>query len=211
MARTLSKPAGTPVFPPHDDPLGDCVLAALLAAEPARASLPWPPGFEGGIVHRLDTPTSGALLVADDPEELARLRAAFAAGALAKRYVLEAARDVPWDAHACDRPIAHDARRKARMVVQRGAATPHRGRWLPASTRFRRLEGRVWEAVITTGVMHQIRAHAAFVGLPLAGDALYGGGRRPEGFHLHHVGLVGPGVATSPVAWPAWVPAAARR
>jgi 23S rRNA pseudouridine1911/1915/1917 synthase len=38
--------------------------------------------------------------------------------------------------------------------------------------------------------MHQIRAHLAYVGAPIAGDALYGGApiaglAEPEGFFLH--------------------------
>ena len=53
-----------------------------------------------------------------------------------------------------------------------------------------------------TGVMHQIRVHAAFLGLALAGDRLYGGG--PGGFRLHHVGLSGGRWSTSSVPLPAW-------
>src|SRR5690606_11456797 len=68
--RTLSKPAGLPVFPPHADPAGDCLLARLLAEEPWRAALPWPAGFDGGIAHRLDVSTSGAVLAASDPDAL---------------------------------------------------------------------------------------------------------------------------------------------
>lgn len=210
MAITLSKPAGIPCFPPHDDPTGDCVLSRLLSADPGRAEVAWPEGFAGGIAHRLDVSTSGALLVADDPAELARLREAFASRALTKTYRFVAARDVPWDTHTCELPIAHDRRRKRKMVVQRGADTPHRGAWYPTHTRFSRQGEHLWEAVITTGVMHQIRVHAAFVGLPLAGDRLYGGGPTPDDapegatFLLHHVGLEGGGVKTAPVPWPGW-------
>lgn len=210
MIRTLSKPAGLPVFPPHADPRGDCLLARLLAEEPWRADVPWPDGFAGGLAHRLDVSTSGAVLVAGDPDELARLRGWFGEHRLVKTYRLLAAKDVPWDENVCDRPIAHDRRHKGRMVVQRGPSTPHRGRWYPAVTRFRRIEGPLFEATMQTGVMHQIRVHAAFVGIPLRGDHRYGGGPTPDDappgvrFHLHHVGVEGPGFRSAPVPLPAW-------
>ena len=107
------------------------------------------------------------------------------------------------------------------MDVRRGQDTPHRGRWLPASTALRRVGAGgglgLWEAVITTGVMHQIRVHAAFVGLALAGDRLYGGGAPldaavvpglPDGvpFLLHHVGLQGEDLAPPPCALPGFWP-----
>jgi 23S rRNA pseudouridine1911/1915/1917 synthase len=204
--RTLLKPAGLPVFPPHDDPAGDCLLARLYLEEPGRRELSWPEGFEGGLAHRLDNDTSGALLVADDPDELAVLRARFAGG-LRKEYRMFAARDVPWAENRCDRPIGHDKEHRGRMVVQRGPNTPHRGKWYPADTAFVHVRGRLWDVVITTGVMHQIRVHAAFLGIPLAGDKRYGGGPRPEqapdgaAFCLHHVGIRG---LTTEVPMPPW-------
>ena len=103
------------------------------------------------------------------------------------------------------------------MVIQRGAQTPHRGKWLPAQTEFHYI-GRVsaelhmWEAQMRTGVMHQIRLHAASVGIALAGDRLYGGGSwkfdRPEGaqFALHHLGVAGPGLEPESTPVPAWWP-----
>lgn len=204
---TWFKPSGVPCFPPHDEPAGDCVLARLGAAHPEQLAHDWPEGFEGGIAHRLDTDTSGALVVARDPDALAALRRSFAEHRFEKTYLFLAGREVPWDDNRCDRPLAHDRSRSHRMVVQRGPNTPHRGRWYEAETRFERVEGRLWRATIRTGVMHQIRAHAAFVGIPLAGDRVYGGGPPAEGgsgFRLHHVGLVGDGVRTAPVPVPDW-------
>jgi 23S rRNA pseudouridine1911/1915/1917 synthase len=201
---TWYKPAGLPVFPPHDRPGAPCVLADLLAAAPDRAAIAWPAGFEGGICHRLDTGTSGALLLAADLDALVEARRQFAEKLLSKNYLLLVSRDPPWDENRCDRPIAHDPRRRSRMVVARGPSTPHRGRWYPAETRFHRVVGRVFAAEMQTGVMHQIRVHAAFLGIPLAGDTRYGGG--PGDFCLHHVGLSGErGLATAPVPPPSWV------
>ncbi|MFT4623022.1 MAG: 23S rRNA pseudouridine1911/1915/1917 synthase [Myxococcota bacterium] len=202
MAKTVFKPAGVPVFPPHADPQGACVLATLLADEPWRSDVEWPEGFAGGIAHRLDVKTSGALLVADDAEETLDIREAFATRRFLKTYRFIAARDVQWSTHKCELPIAHDRRRRSRMIVQRGKATPHRGQWHDAETRFKRLGPRLWEATIRTGVMHQIRVHAAFVGLPLVGDSQYGGG--PGTFSLHHMGMFGAGRRTEPVPLPHW-------
>jgi len=208
VATTWCKPPGIPTLSPHRDPACPCALRDLIAAQPWRAQAPWPDGFPGGIAHRLDVPTSGALWVADDPAELTRMREWFAQGALRKTYVFQTDRDVPWDTHVVDRPIAHDKRRRSRMIVKRGRNTPHRGRWYDAHTELERLGDGLWQAVITTGVTHQIRVHAAFVGLALRGDRLYGGGeaitdRVP--FHLHHVGLVGPEGGTQEVPPPEWL------
>ncbi len=233
MPTTLLKPHSLPVFPPHDDPAGDCVLSRLLAQAPWRRDIGWPAGFEAGIAHRLDNATSGALLVADSLTELQTIRQHFTHHRFTKRYLLLTARSVPWDLNTCDKPIAHHAQKRNRMVVQRGAATPHRGKWLPATTHFRRLGPGLFEATMRSGVMHQIRVHAAFLGIAIMGDRLYGGGEIPASiaaelkpatdalpeanqppsttsptapiFLLHHRGLTGPdGIATQPVADPPW-------
>jgi 23S rRNA-/tRNA-specific pseudouridylate synthase len=213
---TAVKPAGLPVFPPHSDPKGDCVLHRLQNhfQPPAEG---WPEGFAGGIAHRLDIPTSGQLLVAHSIEDLGWLRELFSSRSLLKRYRFLTSRVVPWSEHKVERPIAHDRRNRRRMVIQRGAQTPHRGKWLPAVTEFRYLGAtdgalHLWEARMRTGVMHQIRLHAASVGLALAGDRLYGGGEwifeRPEGAHfaLHHLGVEGPGLTPEAIPVPAWWP-----
>lgn len=213
----LVKPPGLPVFPPHADPTGDCLLARLLLARPEQGELAWPPGFEGGLAHRLAHPTSGLLLAARDVVSLTWIRGLFQEKRLEKTYSLLSARPVPWDHNRISFAIGHDPRRKDRMVVQRGASTPCRGAWMPAETRFRRLERRAlgwrWEARMRSGVMHQIRVHAAFLGMVLLGDRLYGGGPplSLEGlpgvpFLLHHHQLTGPGLdlpaVPLPQGWP---------
>jgi len=210
----LHKPAGQPVFPPRSAALrgAGSLLESWLAARPEQGRLGWPPGFEGGIAHRLDNATSGLVLACATPAVLRHLRQQFSEGRLRKRYRFVSRRDVAWSQHRVQLPLAHDRRHRARMVVKRGASTPHRGRWFPADTQLRRAHGGAWEAVITTGVTHQVRLHAAFVGLALAGDRLYGGGPPPAGlsmpagagFLLHHVQVVAPGWSSPVVEPPAW-------
>ena len=78
-------------------------------------------------------------------------------------------------------PLAHDPQdpRRVRAASDPGWAEAHRAR--PALTRFEpreRLRGfTLVDVEIATGAMHQIRAHLAFIGHPLAGDELYGGPR----------------------------------
>jgi 23S rRNA pseudouridine1911/1915/1917 synthase len=209
--KTVFKPAGLPVFPPRGDPSGDCVLSRLLGEEPWRAEAGWPDGFAGGIAHRLDGSTTGALVVADDVAELEWVRGLFATHQLVKTYRFLASREVAWDENVCSAAIGHAPRHRGRMVVQRGRSTPHRGRWYPAETRLQRVAGPLFEARMRTGVMHQIRVHAAFVGIPLLGDRRYGGGAPPADapagvtFFLHHLGIRGPeGLHTDPVPLPPW-------
>ena len=157
------------------------------------------------MAHRLDISTSGAIAVADTPGELAAIRDHFSEKTLVKTYRFLTNKQVNWDENSCDLAIGHAKGKKGKMVVQRGVNTPHRGKWYPAATRFRRISGPLWQAQMSSGVMHQIRVHAAFLGLALRGDRRYGGGETPKDapdglvFYLHHVGFKGP-VSTDPVA-----------
>ena len=195
----LRKPAGLHTFG-REAP----GLAEQLADErPEQLAVSWPAGFAAGVLHRLAGWTSGLVVAARSLEALEAGRAAFTSHTLHKRYRLLSDRDVPWDEHVVEHALAHDKRRRRKMVWQRGPNTPHRGRWYPAHTELRRLGKRgphhLWEATIRTGVMHQVRLHAASVGLPVLGDRLYGGGGDGR-FFLHHRTIDG---------WPGDVPSLA--
>ena len=100
------------------------------------------------------------------------------------------------------------------MVVQRGRNTPKKGRWLDAETHFQHIfsqsEIHLWRAKMRTGVMHQIRIHAAFCGIALLGDRLYGGGDSPDDFPslfaLHHRGIETTAFTVDPASLPEWWP-----
>ena len=213
---TLAKEAGVPCFQKHDDRDVDCMLYRLYERYPNQKLFDWPAGFSGGIAHRLDIPTSGQLLVAADVAELDWLRRQFADKKLLKTYYFLTAKQVSWRENTITAALAHDRRKKSRMVVQRGLNTPHRGRWLAAKTSFLWCGEQggltLWRAQMRTGVMHQIRLHAAFAGIALAGDKLYGGGASPAffpvPFALHHVGVEAerwrPERIANPKWWPDW-------
>lgn len=221
----VDKPSGIPCFPKcfgtdqhTEKKQEDSVFYRLSLLDSGIADIPWPTGFEGGIAHRLDTATSGQLLVAKTMDTLIALRREFTEKKLQKHYVFLTQKQVSWTENTVNFAIAHDKKHKKRMVVQRGSNTEHRGRWLAASTHFRIIgKHREWclvHATMHTGVMHQIRVHAAITGLALLGDSLYGGGASPSffpsDFALHHVGIMSDMFALEqhmvsvPTWWPEW-------
>lgn len=213
--RTLYKPAGLPVLPAADQPGAPCLASLLLSLDPGRREQLWPPGFTGGVAHRVDPSTSGAIAVADTPEELSWLRAWLAEGRFVRTYLLRVSAPPTWEEAECDLPIAFGREERTRVVLRTRPGVPHRGEWAPARTRLRRLTDDVIEATATTLAQHQVRAHAAWLGAPLLGDVLYGGAPLTEpappgvSFFLHHEGMVGPGgLRTAPVPAPTWTAAA---
>jgi 23S rRNA pseudouridine1911/1915/1917 synthase len=170
------KPAGMPSHPLKPGEKGTAANA-LVARFPELAAV-GPLIREGGLVHRLDTDTSGLLLAARTDAAYQMLRAQFTARTVEKGYLALAAGEL----HAGGEialPLAHDPHDARRMMAISDPeyAAEHAAR--AAVTRFAPVERRggftLLEIEIPTGVMHQIRAHLAFIGHPLAGDALYGG------------------------------------
>ena len=174
------KPAGMPSHPLKPGEKGTAANA-LVGRFPELAGV-GPAAREGGLVHRLDTDTSGLLLAARTAAAHAMLRAQFAARTVEKGYLALVAGEIQAGGEIA-LPLLHDPRDPRRMQAASDPeyAAEHGAR--AAVTRFLPLERRggftLLEVEIPTGVMHQIRAHLAFIGHPLAGDALYGGPQLP--------------------------------
>jgi len=197
----VDKPAGWPSHPLLPDERGT-VVNALVARYPELPDASEDPR-EGGLVHRLDTETSGVLLAARTRPAWEAVRAAFDRREVDKRYLAAVSGPIA-DAGEIDLPLRHRADH-----VEPAPA----GGGREASSRFRVLSRKgdlsLVEVRILTGVLHQIRAHLAAIGAPVLGDALYGGRPVPglERFFLHaaSLGLEHPGTGR-PITFDAPLP-----
>jgi len=178
----VAKPAGIPSQPLRAGELGT-IANGLVARYPECAMIGNDPR-DGGLVHRLDIGTSGVLVAARTTEAYLALRDAFGGGQVTKDYL----------ALVDDRPVSRDC---DAPLAQRGdhVAVDHTD-GLAAHTAFTVERATATHALVRciahTGRMHQVRAHLAHVGSPIAGDTRYGG--KPiaghDGFFLHAAKLV---------------------
>ena len=176
-ALAVAKPAGMPSQPLRAGERGTAANGIVHLAPTAADASDDP--RDGGLVHRLDIGTSGVLVAATTQAAWTRLRAAFAAGAVTKRY-LALTTALP-RASRCDAALTQ---RGDHVVVDEADG-------LAASTEFEPLTAAGGYHLIActtrTGRMHQVRAHLAHSGAPIAGDTRYGGTPLAglEGFFLH--------------------------
>ncbi len=173
----VDKPAGQPTAPLRTGELGT-LANALVGHHPELAGVGYS-AREPGIVHRLDTETSGLVVVARTAEAFEALTAALRAERIAKEYLLVCASEGLPDQGSIEHPIANHPKDKKRVYPCIHPRDVMRYAPRPATTRYRveKREGK-WALVraeAAKAVRHQIRAHFAAIGHPLAGDALYGG------------------------------------
>ena len=183
----VDKPAGMVVHPApsHSGPTLVDELGDLLGggADPERP----------GIVHRLDKGTSGLLVVARSDEAHAALQAQVQRREVERIYLALARGRLASRTGTIDAPIGRASRQRHRMAVS-GAASRQ------ARTHFEVLEllsaESYLEVRLETGRTHQIRAHFAAIGHPLAGDTTYGGERKygleRQFLHAHRLAFAHP-------------------
>lgn len=128
------------------------------------------PGGYVSLLHRLDRPTSGVLLMLLDPRFNRAVARSFQERRVEKAYLAVVKGAPAPEAWEADQPIA-----KARGAY----VIPPDGRGRPARTFFRRLAVSngfsLIEARPQTGRTHQIRLHLAHAGWPILGDGPHGG------------------------------------
>ena len=168
----VAKPAGVPSHPLAPGQRGTAANA-IVARWPECADAS-PDPREGGLVHRLDTGTSGVLIAARTARAWTDLRAALTEDACEKTYLAEVL-GAPPDAGVETAPIGRVGRRRGQVRVG-GGRQP-----MPAETAWQAIERReettLVRVTLSAGRHHQVRAHLAAAGWPIVGDRRYGGGR----------------------------------
>jgi 23S rRNA pseudouridine1911/1915/1917 synthase len=172
----VNKPGGVPCHPLDTGERGT-VMNAVVARFPEIATVGEKP-LEGGLVHRLDNGTSGAMLIARNRGAFDQLRDAIRAGRIARRYEALVAGSVERKIEI-DTPIAHHAKNARKMIVGDPSSANHKRAGRAAMTLVEPIQ-RVGEFTLLsiapkTGSRHQIRVHLASLGHPIVGDTLYGG------------------------------------
>lgn len=162
----LDKPAGAPMHANEQE----LSVVHQLAAQTGETLYP---------VHRLDTPTSGALLIARNQAAAAALSQLFEQRQISKTYV----------AIAAGKPS------KKQGLISGDMDKVRRGNWRllhsqinPAQTRFvshsLKPGYRYYVLQPLTGRTHQLRVALKSLGAPIVGDQRYGG-EPHEYLHLH--------------------------
>ncbi|RUO48510.1 TIGR01621 family pseudouridine synthase [Pseudidiomarina donghaiensis] len=162
----LNKPAGAPMHA-NDNELGVVQQLSEQLHEPL-----WP-------IHRLDTPTSGALLIGRNQQAAAALSGLFAHRTIHKTYLA----------------ICAGKPKKKQGLISGDMQKVRRGNWRllhsqenPAQTRFTSFSlkpgYRYYVLKPTTGRTHQLRVALKSIGVPICGDTRYGG-ESAEHLHLH--------------------------
>ena len=168
----LEKPSGLLCVPGRGPDKQDCLSA--------RALQRWPDAL---VVHRLDQPTSGLVLMARNIEVQRQLSQAFAERQIHKRYIAVVAPQLqprPELADAdgwqrIDLPIAADWERRPLRVINHETGKSSQTLWklLGHETSA---SGQACSRVLLsplTGRTHQLRLHMQHLGHPMLGDALY--------------------------------------
>jgi len=187
----VNKPKGMVVHPAAGNYTGTLVNALLFHCGDSLS------GINGvarpGIVHRIDKDTSGLLIVAKNDKAHNGLAEQIKDHSFDREYEAVILGGLKDDCGTVNAPIGrHPVKRKQMAVTEKNSknAVTH---W----SVLNRYSGYTHLRLkLETGRTHQIRVHMAYIGHPVAGDSVYGGGNM-KGFqgqclHAKMIGFIHP-------------------
>jgi len=156
-----NKPAGLLTVPGRGPEKQDCLINRLLLQHP-----------NSRIVHRLDQPTSGIVIVPQSYQALRHIGQQFEARQVSKRYSAIVAGIIEQDEGSIELPLICDWPNRPRQMVDwaNGKAALTHYRVLARDTDLQ--QTRVALTPVT-GRSHQLRVHMLELGHPIVGDTLY--------------------------------------
>jgi 23S rRNA pseudouridine1911/1915/1917 synthase len=190
----INKDAGVVVHPASGHGNGTLVNGILaLYPEVATVGQPGRPG----IVHRLDSGTTGMMVVARTQRAYDSLVAALQDHEVGREYLALAWGHFDSPTATVDAAIGRHPRDPMKMAVVNS------GKWARTHLEVQEtfndpVEVTLVQCTLETGRTHQIRVHLGAVGHPVVGDSMYGGARsalvapRPM-LHARRLTLIHPG------------------
>ncbi|MBO4276859.1 MAG: RluA family pseudouridine synthase [Clostridia bacterium] len=165
----VDKPRGMVVHPAAGNPDGTLVNALLFHCRGRLSSINGV--IRPGIVHRIDKDTSGLLIVAKTDEAHRGLAEQIAKHTFTRRYEAIVGGRFKEQSGTVDAPIGRHKTDRKKMAVTQPNSKPAVTHWrvISESEKYTRVE-----CTLETGRTHQIRVHMAYIGHPVAGDAVYG-------------------------------------
>ncbi|MEI8094686.1 MAG: RluA family pseudouridine synthase [Spirochaetales bacterium] len=136
--------------------------------------------FAGQVIHRLDTPVSGVLLLGKTPRALEAGSALFADRGVQKVYWALVANPLPKPEGRLRHWLEH-RQQGNKTFAHRDAAPGRQDSWLDYKLLAQGDRYTLYEIILGTGRTHQIRAQFAAAGSPVKGDLKYGAPRSNQG------------------------------
>ncbi len=175
----INKPAGLMVHP-DGRAQAPTLIDWLLRTFPSIAGVGEPISLQDGsiiekpgIVHRLDTDTSGALVIAKTQESFLHLKHQFKDRLVKKTYVAFVWGVIKDDRLTIDRPIGRSGSDFRKWSATRGARGTMRDARTDVRVVGRSNEYTYIEAMPKTGRTHQIRVHLKAINHPILCDTQY--------------------------------------